>query len=161
MTHHPSYPSPALWRTHSWTCEKWHNLKTLASDSSKYGIYMPLRHLLQKTLKKASFSISAVSKCSDCANGGNPTKRVHQLALCLSVVPAPTKFGKVFNKLARESSFQLMNFIWEHFPRVKPTRARIDPTRSMLLLILSPARMKLILSPFPNLYKLVLLPWSG
>jgi len=66
---------------------------------------MPLRHLLQKTLKKASFSIGAVSQCIARANGGIPTKRASQLALYLSVGPAPTKFGKVFNKLARESSF--------------------------------------------------------
>jgi len=72
---------------------------------------MPLRHLLHKTLEKASFSVGAVSQCIARANGGIPTKRAHQLALCLSVRPVPTKFGKVFNKLARESSFQLMNSI--------------------------------------------------
>jgi len=72
---------------------------------------MPLRHFLQKTLKKASFSIGAVSQCTARANGENPTKRARQLALCLSVGLAPTKFGKVFNKLAWESSFQLMNSI--------------------------------------------------
>jgi hypothetical protein len=42
---------------------------------------------------------------------GNPTKTARQLALCLSVKPAPTKFSRFFNKLAQESSFQLMNSI--------------------------------------------------
>jgi len=99
---------------------------------------MPRRHLLQNTLKKAPFTIGAVSQCTARANGGNPTKRAHQLALCLSVGPAPTKFSKVFDKMARESSFQLMNSIRERFPRVKPTRSMTEPTRSMLSLILSP-----------------------
>jgi len=146
-SHRPSYPSPALWRTHSGTCEKWHSLKTLALGSSEYGLYMPLRHLLQKNLGKYPFSISAVSQCTSRANGGNPTKRACQLAHCLSVVPALTRFSKVSNKLARDCSCQLMNFICEHFPRTKPTRARIDPTQPMRPLILSPAKMKLIPSP--------------
>jgi len=57
---------------------------------------MPLRHLLQDTLKKPPFSIGAVSQCTARANGGNPTKRARQLAHCLGVGPAPTKFSKFF-----------------------------------------------------------------
>ena len=150
-SHRPSYPSPALWRTHSGTCEKWHSLKTLALDSSEYGLYMPLRHLLQKTLGKCPFAISAVSQCTARANGGKSTKGVRYIAHCLSVSPALTRFSKVSNKLARDCSCQLMSSIWGHFPRTNPTQAKIDPTQLMLSSILSPARMKLIPSPFPDL----------
>jgi len=45
--------------------------------------------------------------------------------------PRQSNLVKFFNKQAREGSFQLMNSIREHFPRVKPTRL-------MLSLILSP-----------------------
>ena len=96
ICHRPCYPFPALWRTHSGTCEKWHNLKTLALCSPKYGLHIPWRHLLQNILKKSPFSISADPQCINRANGGNPPKRACQLVLCLGVIPAPTKFGKYF-----------------------------------------------------------------
>jgi len=104
ICHHPCYPSTAHWRTHSGTCKKWHDLKTLALYSSKYEFYMPWRDLLQNTHKNSPFSIGAVSQCISRTNGGNPLKRACQLALCLRVAVAPTQLGKVFNKQTSEGS---------------------------------------------------------
>lgn len=75
ICHRPCYPSPAHWRTHSGTCEKWHDLKTLASYSSKYDLHMPWRHLLQNTHENNSFCISAGPQFTARANEGNPLKR--------------------------------------------------------------------------------------
>ena len=65
----------AHWRTHLWTCDQWHNLKTLALDSPKYELQNPWRHLLKISPKKCPFSISAGPQCLTRANGSVPTKR--------------------------------------------------------------------------------------
>ena len=92
----PVTPFPAHWRTYSGTCEKWHNLKRLALYPLEYVLHMPWRHLLQNTHKNSPFSIGTVPLCITHANGGNPPKRVHQLALCLRATPAPGLIKGVF-----------------------------------------------------------------
>jgi len=104
ICHRLYYPSPASWRTHSETYEKWHDLQILALHSSEHDLHLLSRHLHLKNPKNSPFSIGMVPQCSPRTNGGNPSKRVRQLALCHRVTLAPTINSDVFSKKTTEAS---------------------------------------------------------